>query len=180
MAAPVNFSPLTLIMVSIGISTSAIWSAGRSPSRRATQIYRDAQPHAGLLAVAGHVARLRSTKGRCQLDELLGVSAETTADIAFQIGLEENAALTGHGSRRPRKGLKRTRPMPINADKPHLWKQDIAASVDQFNRWFTATGPRCRQLAGAAAASGLAPPQRPTQIQAMSVERAEPARCHRS
>src|SRR6185312_8807992 len=24
----------------------------------------------------------------------------------------------------------------INADKPHLWKADIAASVDQFNQWF--------------------------------------------
>jgi len=24
----------------------------------------------------------------------------------------------------------------INADKPHLWKADIAASVDRFNEWF--------------------------------------------
>jgi hypothetical protein len=23
----------------------------------------------------------------------------------------------------------------INADKPHLWKADIAASVDRFNQW---------------------------------------------
>ena len=27
-------------------------------------------------------------------------------------------------------------PQRINADKPHLWKADIAASVDQFNQWF--------------------------------------------
>ena len=26
--------------------------------------------------------------------------------------------------------------MAINADKPHLWKADIAASVDLFNQWF--------------------------------------------
>lgn len=29
----------------------------------------------------------------------------------------------------------------INADKPHLWKADIAASVDQFNRWFMRFAP---------------------------------------
>lgn len=29
----------------------------------------------------------------------------------------------------------------INADKPHLWKQDIAASVDQFNQWFMDFAP---------------------------------------
>lgn len=35
-------------------------------------------------------------------------------------------------------GAQKTRmmPKPINADKPHLWKADIAASVDQFNTWF--------------------------------------------
>lgn len=32
--------------------------------------------------------------------------------------------------------------MPINADKPHLWKADIAASVDQFNRWFMKAAPK--------------------------------------
>jgi len=26
--------------------------------------------------------------------------------------------------------------MPISADKPHLWKADTQASVDQFNQWF--------------------------------------------
>lgn len=30
----------------------------------------------------------------------------------------------------------------INADKPHLWKADIAASVDQFNRWFMRFAPK--------------------------------------
>ncbi len=29
----------------------------------------------------------------------------------------------------------------INADKPHLWKMDIAASVDQFNQWFIRFAP---------------------------------------
>jgi hypothetical protein len=29
----------------------------------------------------------------------------------------------------------------INADKPHLWKADIAASVDQFNLWFMRFAP---------------------------------------
>jgi hypothetical protein len=32
--------------------------------------------------------------------------------------------------------------MPINADKPHLWKTDIAASVDLFNRWFMKFAPK--------------------------------------
>jgi len=30
----------------------------------------------------------------------------------------------------------------INADKPHLWKADIAASVDQFNEWFMMFAPQ--------------------------------------
>lgn len=29
----------------------------------------------------------------------------------------------------------------INADKPHRWKEDIAASVDQFNQWFMRFAP---------------------------------------
>jgi hypothetical protein len=32
--------------------------------------------------------------------------------------------------------------MPINADKPHLWKADTRASVDQFNRWFMEFAPK--------------------------------------
>ena len=32
--------------------------------------------------------------------------------------------------------------MPINADKPHLWKADIKASVDLFNSWFTRFAPK--------------------------------------
>jgi len=31
--------------------------------------------------------------------------------------------------------------MAINADKPHLWKADIQASVDLFNDWFTQFAP---------------------------------------
>lgn len=32
-------------------------------------------------------------------------------------------------------------PIKLNADKPHLWKADIAASVDQFNQWFMRFAP---------------------------------------
>ncbi len=32
--------------------------------------------------------------------------------------------------------------MPINADKPQLWKADTRASVDQFNAWFTQFAPK--------------------------------------
>ena len=32
--------------------------------------------------------------------------------------------------------------MLINADKPHLWKADTRASVDQFNQWFVKFAPR--------------------------------------
>jgi hypothetical protein len=32
--------------------------------------------------------------------------------------------------------------MSINADKPHLWKADTRASVDQFNRWFMKFAPK--------------------------------------
>ena len=31
--------------------------------------------------------------------------------------------------------------MPINADKPHLWKADTRASVNQFNEWFMTYAP---------------------------------------
>ncbi len=31
--------------------------------------------------------------------------------------------------------------MPINADKPHLWKNDVAKSVDLFNSWFMKSAP---------------------------------------
>lgn len=33
-------------------------------------------------------------------------------------------------------------PRLINADKPHLWKEDIVASVDQFNEWFMRFAPQ--------------------------------------
>lgn len=32
--------------------------------------------------------------------------------------------------------------MPINSDKPHRWKEDIQASVDQFNEWFMEFAPK--------------------------------------
>jgi hypothetical protein len=36
----------------------------------------------------------------------------------------------------------RMAPVKINADKPHLWKADVAASVDQFNAWFMRFAPQ--------------------------------------
>ena len=30
----------------------------------------------------------------------------------------------------------------INADKPHLWKNDVAASVDLYNNWFMKFAPK--------------------------------------
>lgn len=33
-------------------------------------------------------------------------------------------------------------PNRINADKSHLWKADVAASVDQFNQWFMEFAPQ--------------------------------------
>ena len=33
------------------------------------------------------------------------------------------------------------KPRQINSNKPHLWKADIAASVDQFNQWFMQFAP---------------------------------------
>ena len=32
-------------------------------------------------------------------------------------------------------------PQRINANKPQLWKADVAASVDQFNQWFLQFAP---------------------------------------
>ncbi len=32
--------------------------------------------------------------------------------------------------------------MAINADKPHLWKSDVAASVDLYNKWFVRFAPK--------------------------------------
>jgi len=31
--------------------------------------------------------------------------------------------------------------MPVNADKPHLWKKDIQRSVDFYNDWFLNFAP---------------------------------------
>src|SRR5438132_14104139 len=32
--------------------------------------------------------------------------------------------------------------MPINSDKPHLWKNDVKSSVDLFNQWFMLFAPK--------------------------------------
>lgn len=37
--------------------------------------------------------------------------------------------------------------MAVNADKPHLWKTDIAASVDLFNSWFLEFAPQAYRKA---------------------------------
>ena len=31
--------------------------------------------------------------------------------------------------------------MPINSDKPHLWKADVAQSIDFYNDWFLRFAP---------------------------------------
>lgn len=31
--------------------------------------------------------------------------------------------------------------MPVNSDKPLLWKQDVAQSVDLYNDWFINFAP---------------------------------------
>src|SRR2546427_8457993 len=31
--------------------------------------------------------------------------------------------------------------MPVNLDKPHQWKDDIAKSVDMYNNWFMEFAP---------------------------------------
>ena len=31
--------------------------------------------------------------------------------------------------------------MPVNLDKPHRWKDDVALSVDMYNEWFMAFAP---------------------------------------
>jgi hypothetical protein len=40
------------------------------------------------------------------------------------------------------KSRKRVKRMPVNLDKPHLWKADIAKSVDMYNDWFLSFAPR--------------------------------------
>lgn len=51
-------------------------------------------------------------------------------------------------------------PMPVNSDKPQLWKADTRASVDQFNRWFVRFAPKAyrdtRKVTMGAVDSGLA------------------------
>jgi len=32
--------------------------------------------------------------------------------------------------------------MPVNLNKPHLWKEDIAKSVDMYNDWFMKFAPK--------------------------------------
>ena len=32
--------------------------------------------------------------------------------------------------------------MPVNLDKPHLWKADVALSVDMYNEWFMKFAPQ--------------------------------------
>lgn len=32
--------------------------------------------------------------------------------------------------------------MAVNSDKPHLWKADIAKSVDMYNDWFMRFAPK--------------------------------------
>lgn len=44
--------------------------------------------------------------------------------------------------------------MPVNADKPERWPEDIRASVDLYNRWFTEFAPTAYRAAQAKATQG--------------------------
>lgn len=61
---------------------------------------------------------------------LRGLSADAKADNFLVSGKSSGSVLR-----------RRMKPKRINADKPHLWKADIAASVDQFNQWFMRFAP---------------------------------------
>jgi hypothetical protein len=41
--------------------------------------------------------------------------------------------------------------MPINSEKPHLWKADVNKSVDFFNEWFMLIAPKAYRDSRAAA-----------------------------
>src|SRR2546421_8548376 len=41
--------------------------------------------------------------------------------------------------------------MPVNSDKPQLWKKDIAKSVDLYNDWFIKFAPQAYRTARAEA-----------------------------
>lgn len=41
-----------------------------------------------------------------------------------------------------RRGTKHDSLMPVNLNKPHQWKADIAKSVDMYNEWFMKFAPR--------------------------------------
>ena len=45
--------------------------------------------------------------------------------------------------------------MPINADKPHLWKKDVDASVDFYNDWFMRFAPKAYRDARKEAINGV-------------------------
>lgn len=45
--------------------------------------------------------------------------------------------------------------MAINLDKPHRWKADIAASVDQFNAWFLVFAPKAYRDSRAETTNGV-------------------------
>lgn len=68
--------------------------------------------------------------------------------------------------------------MAINADKPHLWKADTRASVDQFNRWFIEFAPKAyrdtRKQTVSQVESGLALTKNLTEI-SPAVLRAQPS-----
>lgn len=46
-------------------------------------------------------------------------------------------------------------PMPVNLDKPHLWKTDVAASVDLYNTWFMHFAPEAFRQARHRTADGV-------------------------
>ncbi len=45
--------------------------------------------------------------------------------------------------------------MPVNSDKPHLWKADVAQSIDFYNDWFIRFAPETYRAQRKATTSAL-------------------------
>jgi hypothetical protein len=65
---------------------------------------------------------------------LMQQAPDTSGTVPFSIGLVIICLILTRVA--IRRGV-----VPINADKPHLWKPDIALSVDFYNNWFMQFAP---------------------------------------
>lgn len=65
----------------------------------------------------------------------------STEQAASAATFAPTAVIAGRALPDGNRRMGRVRNRRINADKPHLWKADIAASVDRFNQWFMEFAP---------------------------------------